>query len=69
MLECSVLTRGPCHVLAWRGECILLARGMVRTLLAAGTVLESTAGMFWRIRSDFEAKWPLGGPESTSCDF
>ena len=31
---------------------ILLARGMVTSLLAAGTVFESTAGMFLRIRSD-----------------
>ena len=51
--------RGPCYVLAWGG--ILLARGVVRTLLATGTVLESAAGMFLRIRSDFEAKWDLGG--------
>ena len=37
-------------MLAWGG--LLLARGVVRTLLATGTVLESTAGVFLRIRSD-----------------
>ena len=46
--------RGPCHVLAWGG--ILLARGVVRALLATGTVLESTPGMFLRIRSDINIK-------------
>ena len=40
-------------MLAWGG--ILLARGVVRTLLATGTVLESTAGMFLRIRSDIHS--------------
>ena len=42
---------------------ILLARGVVRSLLANGTVLESTAGMFLGIRSDFEGKWDLAGPQ------
>ena len=42
--------RSPGHVHAWRA--ILLARGMVRSFLAAGTVFESTAGMFFGMRSD-----------------
>ena len=56
--------RRPCHVLALGvGEGgIVLARGVVRTLLPTGTVLESTEGVFLRIRSDFEAKWELAGP-------
>ena len=53
MLECSVLTwppagEVPVTCLRWG---ILLARGVVRTLLATGTVLESTV-MVLRIRSD-----------------
>ena len=38
------------------GGGIVPARGVVRTLLASGTVLESTAGMFLRIRSDIYSK-------------
>ena len=38
--------RSPSHVLAWGGGGTLLARGVVRTLLAIGNVLESTVGMF-----------------------
>ena len=41
---------------------ILPARGVVRSLLATGTVLESTASMFLPIWSDVEAKWDLAGP-------
>ena len=64
LLECSVLTwppagEVPVTCLLWG---ILLAREVVRTPLATETVLVSTAGMFLRIRSDFEAKWHLGGP-------
>ena len=40
--------RGPCHVLAWGYS---PSQGVVRTLLATGTVLESTV-MVLRIRSD-----------------
>ena len=48
--------RRPCHVLAWGG--IVPARGVVRTLLATGTdFLESTAGMFLRLRSDIEYRF------------
>ena len=49
--------------MAWGvGGGIVPARGVVRTLLPTGTVLESTEGVFLRIRSDFEAKWELAGP-------
>ena len=41
---------------------VVRTQGVVRSLLATGTVLESTAGMFLRIRSDFEATWDLVGP-------
>ena len=49
-VDMAACWRRPCHVLAWGG--IVPARGVVRTLLATGTVLESTAGMFLRIRSE-----------------
>ena len=51
--------RRPCHVLVWGYS--PSQGGVVRTLLATGTVLESTVGMFLRIRSDFEVKWELTG--------
>ena len=63
MLVCSVLTWSPAgevSVTCLRGG-FSPSQGVVRTLLATGTVLESTAGMFLRIRSDIEANWPLGG--------
>ena len=65
MLECSVLTwppAGEVPVTCLRGG-FSPSQGVVRTLLATGTVLESTAGMFLRIWSDIEANWPLGGPQ------
>ena len=42
--------RHPCHMHVLGG--ILPARGVVRSLLATRTVLESTVGMFLQIRSD-----------------
>ena len=63
LLECSVLTWPPAGyvpVTCWRGG-YCPSQGVVRTLLVAGTVLKSTAGMFLRIRSDFEVKWELAG--------
>ena len=54
LLECSVLKwhpAGDIHVTCMRevegGGGILLARGLVRSLLATGIVLESTVGMFF----------------------
>ena len=42
---------------------ILLSTGVVKYLLATGSVLEATAGMFLGIPSDFEDKWELEGPK------
>ena len=64
---CSVfLTLLECSVLAWMERsmlmsraCVgglLLAKGVVSSLLATGTVLGSTASMFLRIRSDIQNK-------------
>ena len=65
VIDCVCWVVWAClNVLCWHGpllerslSCacmgdILLARGVIRTLLATGTILESTAGMFLRIRSD-----------------
>ena len=45
---------GEVPVTCLRGG-FLLARGVVRTHLATGTVLESTEGMFLRLRSDIHS--------------
>ena len=42
--------RGPYYMHAWGTN--ILAKGMVRSLLAVGTVFESTTGMFLCVRSD-----------------
>ena len=65
VIDCVCWVVWAClNVLCWQGPLlerslsrvcvggILLARGVVRTLLATGTVLESTAGTCLRIRSD-----------------
>ena len=71
VIDCVCWVVWAClNVLCWHGPLLerslsrarlggfLLARGVVRTPLATVTVLESTAGMFLRIRSDIEAKMP-----------